>query len=80
MFPIILIITLFIEGIKVIRHEGLRPSNFLTMLFSVLLYLYLAVWPVVGGLEKHMIRCCYDYDLGPGFFHKSTGKQQILLG
>ena len=52
MFPIILIITLFIEGIKVIRHEGLRPSNFLTMLFSVLLYLYLAVWPVVGGLEK----------------------------
>ena len=51
-FPVILIITLFVEGIKVIRHEGLRPSNLLTMLFSVLLYLYLAVWPVVGGLEK----------------------------
>ena len=27
--------------LKVIRHEGLRPANFLTMLFSVLLYLYL---------------------------------------
>ena len=52
MFPVIFIVTLFVEGIKVIRHEGLRPSNLLTMLFSVLLYLYLAVWPVAGGLEK----------------------------
>lgn len=51
-FPVILIVTLFIEGIKVIRHEGLKPANLLTMLFSVLLYLYLAVWPVIGGLEK----------------------------
>ena len=51
-FPAVLIVTLFIEGIKVIRHEGLKPGNLLTMLFSVLLYLYLAVWPVIGGLEK----------------------------
>lgn len=51
-FPVILIVTLFIEGIKVIRHEGLKPANLLTMLFSVLLCLYLAVWPVIGGLEK----------------------------
>lgn len=51
-FPVILIATLFIEGIKVIRHEGFRPANLLTMLFSVLLCLYLAVWPVIGGLEK----------------------------
>ena len=51
-FPITLIVTLFIEGIKVIRHEGFKPANLLTMLFSVLLYLYLAVWPVIGGLEK----------------------------
>lgn len=51
-FPMILTVTLFIEGIKVIRHEGFKPTNLLTMLFSVLLYLYLAVWPVIGGLEK----------------------------
>ena len=51
-FPAVLIVTLFIEGVKVIRHEGLKPANLLTMLFSVLLYLYLAVWPVIGGLEK----------------------------
>ena len=51
-FPVILIVTLFIEGVKVIRHEGLKPANLLTMLLSVLLYLYLAVWPVIGGLKK----------------------------
>ena len=51
-FPVIFIVTLFIEGIKLIRHEGLKPANLLTMLFSVLLYFYLAVWPVIGGLEK----------------------------
>lgn len=54
-FPAVLIVTLFIEGVKVIRHEGLKPANLLTMLFSVLLYLYLAVWPVIGGLEKGRI-------------------------
>lgn len=51
-FPTILIAVLFVEGIRIIRHEGLKPANLLTMLFSVLLYLYLAVWPVIGGLEK----------------------------
>lgn len=51
-FPVILIVILFVEGIKVIRHEGLKPANLLTMLFAVLLYLYLAVWPVIKGLEK----------------------------
>lgn len=52
MFPVIFIVTLFIEGIKVIRHEGLKPANLLTMLFSVFLFLYLVVWPVIGCLEK----------------------------
>lgn len=51
-FPVILIVTLFVEGIRVIVLEGLKPANLLTMLFSALLYLYLAVWPLIGGLRK----------------------------
>lgn len=51
-FPVMLIVTLFVEGIKVIRHEGFKPANFLTMLLAASLYLYLAVWPLIGGLEK----------------------------
>ena len=52
LFPAALIVTLFIEGIKIMRHEGIKLVNLLSMLFSVLLYLYLAIWPVIGGLEK----------------------------
>lgn len=70
-FPLVLIVTLFVEGIKVIRHEGLKPTNFLTMLMSASLYLYLAVWPLIGGLEKGvlgtklymMISLCFAYVL-----------------
>ncbi len=51
-FPAVLIVTLFIEGIKVIRHEGLKPTNLLTMTFSVFLCIYLTVWPLIGGLKK----------------------------
>lgn len=51
-FPTILILILFVEGIKLIRHEGLRSKNLLTILLSALLYLYLTVWPMIGQLEK----------------------------
>ncbi len=51
-FPLIAIITFFIEGIKIIRHEGLRPANLLSMLFSILLCSYVVIWPMMGGLGK----------------------------
>jgi len=49
-FPGLLIIMFFVEGLKVIRHEGIKPSNLLSMLFSLLLYAYLAIWPRLGDL------------------------------
>lgn len=54
-FPVALIVVFFIEGIKVIRHEGVKPSNLLSMLFSILLYVYLAVWPMIGNLKKNTL-------------------------
>lgn len=51
-FPFFFIVTLLVEGIKLIRREGLKPSNLLTLLFAVFWYLYLAVWPVIGDLRK----------------------------
>jgi len=47
-FPMVLIITFFVEGIKVIRHEGIKPANMLSMAISVMLFGYLAVWPAFG--------------------------------
>lgn len=54
-FPAVLIVMFFVEGIKVIRHEGLKMSNLLSMLFSVLLFVYLAVWPAAGSLGKNKL-------------------------
>lgn len=48
--PILLILTFFVQGIKVIRKEGMRPANFLSILFAILLCAYLIVWPVIGDL------------------------------
>lgn len=55
MFPVTLIGVFFIEGIKIIRHEGMKPSNLLSMLFSILLFAYLIVWPIIGNLGKNTL-------------------------
>ena len=53
LFPTILILVFFIEGVRVIRHEGIKPTNLLSMLFSVLLCIYLVLFPVIGNLGKN---------------------------
>ena len=54
-FPAVLILVFFVEGIRVIRHEGIKPANLLSMLFSLLLCIYLAVWPAIGNLGKNRL-------------------------
>ena len=53
MLPAILILVFFVEGIRVIRHEGIKPATLLSMMFSVLLCIYLTVWPGIGNLGKN---------------------------
>lgn len=54
-FPVLLIIMFFVEGIKILRHEGVKPANLLSMLFAILLYAYLAVWPGIGNLTENTL-------------------------
>lgn len=54
-FPAVLILVFFVEGIRVIRHEGIKLANLLSVLFSVLLCIYLAVWPMIGNLRKNTL-------------------------
>lgn len=54
-FPAVLILVFFVEGIRVIRHEGIKPANLLLVLFSVLLCIYLALWPAIGNLGKNTL-------------------------
>ena len=56
--PVVLILMFFVEGLKVIRHEGMKPvlrSEELSMAFSVLLFGYLTVWPFIGGLGRNIL-------------------------
>ena len=48
-FPLMLIIVYFIEGIRMIRHEGLKATNLLSLTFSLLLIIYLFFWPSSFG-------------------------------
>ncbi|MCI9337298.1 MAG: YdcF family protein [Lachnospiraceae bacterium] len=54
LLPAVLVITFFVEGLKVIRHEGRKPANMLSMAFSVMLFGYLAVWPAMGSLGRNL--------------------------
>lgn len=47
-FPMLLFFLFLVEGIRVLRHEGLRLSNFLSLGFAVLWFGFLFVWPAVG--------------------------------
>lgn len=53
--PAVLILMFFVEGLKVIRHEGMKPANLLSMAFSILLFGYLTVWPFMGGLGRNIL-------------------------
>ncbi len=55
LLPFALIITFFVQGLKVIRHEGMKPANMLSMAFSVLLFAYLTIWPAMGILGRSIL-------------------------
>ena len=56
LFPLLLVLTFFIQGIQVLRREGLRPQNLLSLLFAILLFAYLVFWPQLGDWHLCHIR------------------------
>jgi len=53
LFPLLLVLTFFIQGIQVLRREGLRPQNLLSLLFAILLFAYLIFWPQLGDWQSN---------------------------
>lgn len=51
-FPLLLLFLFLIEGVRVVRHEGLSPGNLLSLVFAGLWFGFLFLWPVVGVWEK----------------------------
>ncbi len=52
LFPFALTALFLIEGIRVIRHEGIKPVNLLSVLFALLFFACVTVWPAVGNPGK----------------------------
>lgn len=53
-FPFLFIITYFIQGIRLIRKEGLRFSNTLSLLLSFGLILYMIIYPKSTRLQSNI--------------------------
>ncbi len=50
-FPVMAALVYFVEGIKLIRREGFSLTNTLSIVFSLLILLFIFVWPLVLGLN-----------------------------
>lgn len=46
LFPFVLIIVYFVQGLLILKKEGLRLTNVLSLAFSVALTAYIFVWPL----------------------------------
>lgn len=46
--PLLLLLIFLVEGVRVVRHEGFRPANLLSLLFAALWFGYLFIWPWIG--------------------------------
>lgn len=51
-FPVVLAVTLLVSGVRLVRREGARPSNLLSLGLGVAMVAYVTVWPAIRrGLE-----------------------------
>lgn len=46
--PLFLFVMFLVEGVKVVRREGMSPSNMLSLGFAVLWFGFIFIWPIVG--------------------------------
>lgn len=58
-FPLATIIMFFVEGIKVIKHEGLKFTNLLSLGFSIGLFVYLFIGPIFFKFSNKIMTVLY---------------------
>ena len=52
-FPLVFLLWYFIQGIQILRKEGLKPHNFLSLTFSIGLFLFLFLAPKLSFFMRH---------------------------
>lgn len=58
-FPLATIIMFFVEGIKVIKHEGLKLTNLLSLIFAIGLFIFLFVGPIFVKSSNNIMTSLY---------------------
>lgn len=58
-FPLATIIMFFVEGIKVIKHEGLKLTNLLSLIFAIGLFIFLFVGPIFVKSSNKIMTSLY---------------------
>lgn len=58
-FPLATIIMFFVEGIKVIKHEGLKLTNLLSLGFAIGLFVYLFIGPIFFKSSNKIMTALY---------------------
>ena len=58
-FPLATIIMFFVEGIKVIKHEGLKFTNLLSLGFAIGLFVYLFIGPIFFKSSNKIMTALY---------------------
>lgn len=53
--PFVILVTYFVQGIRVIRKEGVHFSNLLSLFFAIAFLLCVFVWPVKGAVHGNYI-------------------------
>lgn len=46
-FPVVLVATLIVSGIRLVRREGRTPRNMLSLALGIAMVAYVAIWPAV---------------------------------
>lgn len=60
--PFLMVGTFLVNGIKIIRNEGFKFTNSLTLIFGMGLVGYLVVWPsIVDITESHILNTIYQF-------------------
>ena len=60
-FPFILILVFFIEGIKLIKREGFNFGNLLSLLFALGIFIYILLCPHFINIKNNTLYLCISF-------------------
>lgn len=67
--PFLIITTFIVNGVKLLRNEGVRISNLLPLLFGMSIILYVCIWPMAVDItQRHILNTLYLWVIFTGSY------------